>query len=158
MKLLVDKKCLLKKFSGKGGWVYAEIPEIKPNKNNPFGWVQISGNIDGFELKQYKLMPMGNGNLFLPVRAEIRKKIGKQAGDFISIQLYLDESSLAIPLEFVDCLKDEPKAYKQFYNLTESQQKTWLTYIFSVKTIDIQIAKIAYSIKSLLEGKKTPNS
>lgn len=28
-KPLVDKDCLLEKFSGKGGWTYAEIPEVQ---------------------------------------------------------------------------------------------------------------------------------
>lgn len=28
-KLLVDKDCLLEKFSGKGGWTYAEILEVQ---------------------------------------------------------------------------------------------------------------------------------
>ena len=72
---LVNAEYLLKKHPGKGGWTYAEIPEILQNKKNPFGWVKVRGNIDGFELKQYKLMPMGNNQLFLPVKAEIRKKV-----------------------------------------------------------------------------------
>jgi hypothetical protein len=37
--------------------------------------VQVSGTIDGFEIKRYKLMPMKNGSMFFPVRAEIRKTI-----------------------------------------------------------------------------------
>lgn len=73
-KPLVNSEYLLQKFPGKGGWTYAAIPEILQNKNNPFGWVKIKGSIDGFKLKQYKLMPMGNGKLFLPVKSEIRKK------------------------------------------------------------------------------------
>ena len=65
---LVDSLYLLKKFPGKGGWTYAEIPEVLQDKDNPFGWVKVSGNIDGYELKQYKLMPMGNGKLFYRLR------------------------------------------------------------------------------------------
>ena len=56
----------------------------------PFGWVKVRGFIDEFELKQYKLMPMGAGKLFLPVNAAIRKKIKKQAGDTVKIVLYPD--------------------------------------------------------------------
>ena len=34
---LVNRKFLLEKYPGKGGWTYAAIPEILQNKNNPFG-------------------------------------------------------------------------------------------------------------------------
>ena len=64
-KLLTDQKYLLEKFPGKGGWTYAKIPEIKPEKNNPFGWLCVNGFIDDYEIKNYHLMPMGNGGLFL---------------------------------------------------------------------------------------------
>ena len=62
-KPLVNNHYLLEKYPGKGGWTYAAIPEIKQNKNAPFGWVKVKGSIDDFELKQYKLMPMGNGKI-----------------------------------------------------------------------------------------------
>jgi len=49
---LVNKKYLLKKFAGKGGWTFAEIPEILQNKNNPFGWV----NYDGSFTTRFKIL------------------------------------------------------------------------------------------------------
>ena len=62
-KALVNKKYKLQKYPGKGGWVYTVIKEITPDKRAKFGWVQVSGTIDGFELKRYKLMPMKNGSM-----------------------------------------------------------------------------------------------
>ena len=64
-KPLVDKVYLLEKFTGKGAWTYAEIPEISQDKTAPFGWVKVKGFIDDYELNQHKLLPMGNGKLFL---------------------------------------------------------------------------------------------
>ena len=78
-KALVNAQYLLEKFPGKGGWTYAVIPDISPGKRIPFGWVRVSGSIDAHELKRYKLMPMGNGQMFLPVKAEIRKIINKKS-------------------------------------------------------------------------------
>ena len=40
---LVLKKNKLQKFAGKGGWTYARIPEIMPDKKTPFGWVKSKG-------------------------------------------------------------------------------------------------------------------
>jgi hypothetical protein len=76
-KPLVNNKYLLEKFPGKGGWTYAAITEVLQHKNSPFGWVKIKERIDALEIKNHKLMPMGNGRLFLPVNTEIRRKIGK---------------------------------------------------------------------------------
>lgn len=46
-KPLVNKKYLLEKYPGKGGWTYAVIPEVLQNKKAPFGWVKVKGTIDG---------------------------------------------------------------------------------------------------------------
>ena len=97
MKPLVNKKYSLEKFPGKGGWTFVRIPTISQNKNAKFGWVKVMGTIDGFEIKKYHLAPMGNGGLFLPVRAEIRKKIKKEEGDFVHIILYPDTETLEVP-------------------------------------------------------------
>lgn len=80
-KALVNKNYLLEKFSGKGGWTFAVIPEVAQDKHAPFGWVKVKGFIDDVEIYNYRLQPMGNGKLFLPVKAAIRKAIKKEAGD-----------------------------------------------------------------------------
>ena len=140
---LVNTEYLLQKFPGKGGWTYAEIPEIVPNKNSPFGWVRVKGSIDSYILKQYKLMPMGNGKLFLPVKAKIRKKIKKKAGDYVHIILHVDTSSLEIPTEIIACFKNEPKTlFKTFISFTEGEQKTYLDWIYQAKTEETKANRI----------------
>ncbi len=132
---LVNSNYLSQKFPGKGGWTYAAIPEIFQDKNNPFGWVKVKGAIDDFEINQYKLMPVGNGSLFLPVKAEIRKKIGKQAGDYFKVLIYSDESSLEIPNEIIDCFKVGPKqSYQTFLAFTEGERKAYLDWIYKAKS------------------------
>ncbi len=54
---LVNQSYLLQKFPGKGGWVYAAIPEVLQNKNNPFGWVKVKGSIDGCAFKVQETCP-----------------------------------------------------------------------------------------------------
>ena len=109
-KPFVNKSLLLERFSGKGGWTYARIPGVSPDKRNKFGWVRVKGFIDDYELKKYNLAPMSDGNMFLPVRAEIRKKIQKQEGDKVKVLLYLDNDEVVVPSDLMECLKDEPKA------------------------------------------------
>jgi hypothetical protein len=152
---LVNSEYLLQKFPGKGGWTYAAIPEVLQNKHNPFGWVKVNGTIDDFELNKYKLMPMGNGSLFLPVKAEIRKIIKKQAGDYVRVLLYADESPLKVPDEIIECFKNEPKeVYENFQNLTEGEQKTYLDWINSAKTDETKADRIIRMMDRLQKNLK----
>jgi hypothetical protein len=151
---LVNKKYKLQKYPGKGGWVYTVIKEITPDKRARFGWVQVSGTIDGFELKRYKLMPMKTGSMFLPVRAEIRKAIGKKEGDTVHIILYADNSSIEIPAEFLLCLEDEPSAKQFFLKLTESEQQYYIKWIYSAKQEETAIRRLAEAIVKLSKRRK----
>lgn len=150
-KPLVNKEFLLEKFQGKGGWTFAAIPEILQNPKAPFGWVTVKGSIDNFELKNYKLMPMGNGKLFLPVKAEIRKKIGKKEGDWVKIILYADNS---FPEEFLICLHEDSNAKNTFLTCTESEQKALVHWIYACKNEDEKIERIAKVINKLAAGEK----
>ena len=152
-KLLTNRQYRLQKYPGKGGWTYAEIPEVNYNRKNPFGWVQVNGSIDHVELKHYKLMPMGDSKLFLPVKAEIRKKIGKQEGDWVHVILYADDEPLHIPEEFLLCLKDEPDAEKFFNTLSESKKSEYLKWIYAAKTDDLKVNRMADAISKLAARK-----
>lgn len=152
---LIHKEYLLQKFPGKGGWTYAEIPEIVQNKNNPFGWVTVKGSIDAYELKHYKLMPMGNGHLFLPVKAAVRKLIKKEAGDYVLITLYSDESTYEIPEEIMTCFTNEPTQLKEnFLKFNGSEQKAYIDWIYEAKTENTQANRIATMMARLEKGLK----
>ncbi|UNY97396.1 YdeI/OmpD-associated family protein [Zhouia spongiae] len=148
-----DKKYLLEKFEGKGSWTYALIPEIPQNPKRPFGWVIVSGYIDHYPLKKVKLMPKGNGLLFLAVKAAIRKVIKKEAGDYVNITLYEDCSPLYIPDEILDCFHNEPKkAYNTFIQLEETKRKVYLDWIYSAKTEDTKAQRIIAMMDRLCKG------
>lgn len=150
----MNKKYLLEKVAGKGGWTYAAIAEVAPDKRSHFGIVRVKGSIDGFEISKYNLMPMGNGKLFLPVRAEIRKKIKKEAGDHVHIILYRDDEPMSIPEELLLCLEDEPKAFRFFKSLTESPQQLYVKWIYAAKTDETKVNRIAQSIDRLSKHEK----
>ena len=147
---IIDSILPLQKYPGKGGWTYAEIPGIKPDGKNPFGWMTVSGTIDDFILKQYKLMPSGKGNLFLPVKKEIRQHIKKEAGDFVHIKLFRDNSKLVIPQEIVECFKQESEfTYNTYKSLRESEQKAYLDWIYSARTEETKAKRILKMMEKL---------
>jgi hypothetical protein len=153
-KPLVNKSYKLEKWPGKGGWTFARVPEVIQDKHAPFGWVKVKGSIDGYEIKKSRLMPMGNGNLFLPIKAEIRKKIKKQQGDMVHVILYPDNEPLEIPDEMLLCLKDEPSALKFFKSLSESEQKFYIDWIYSARKEETKINRLAKCINRLQKGQK----
>ena len=148
-KLLVNKTYLLEKFPCKMGWTYTEIPEIMPDKNSPFSWVKVKGTIDGFEINNYHLMPSGKGTLMLAVKSEIRKKIKKEAGDYVHVILYLDTEPLKVPEELLLCLQDDTEALQFFNSLNESEQYNYVKWIYSAKTDQTKVDRITKTLIKL---------
>jgi len=153
-KPLVDKEYLLEKFPCKSGWTYAAIPEILPDKNAPFSWVKVRGSIDGFEIDRYHLMPSGKGTLMLSVKAEIRKKIKKQAGDYVHVILYSVNEPLEVPEELLLCLQDDTEALQFFNSLNEIEQHNYVKWIYSAKTDKTKVDRIAKTLVSLSKHQK----
>jgi hypothetical protein len=153
MTWLVDKVVRLQKFPGKGGWTYADIPEIKSDRHAPFGWVEVRGYVDDHPLEYYKLMPKGDGQMFLPVKAEVRKKIGKQAGDEVHIRLKLEDSELVVPEDIQDCIDQEGDLVKQrFSKLSRHRKKYYLDWINEAKRDETKVERIAEMIGHLEKG------
>lgn len=151
---LVNKHYKLHKFPWKGGWTFAEIPEIPQDKKAPFGWVKVKGSIDDYTFSDYRLMPMGNGHLFLPVKADVRKKIGKGEGDYVQIVLFKDESELEVPKDLLQCLADEPKAQETFFMLQENIQREFIQWIWSAKKKETIAERIAEVINMVIKGRR----
>jgi hypothetical protein len=153
MKPLTDKEYLLERFSGKGGWTYAEITEIPRSKEAAFGIVKVKGKIDSYEISSCTLMPMGNGRLMLAVKAEIRKKIGKEAGDYVHITLYEDDSVFEIPEELKLHLEEEG-AYKLFTSRKRWEQKMCCDWIFAAKREETKRERIIKTLYRLRRNEK----
>lgn len=99
-------------------------------------------------------MPMGNGKLFLPVKAGIRKQVKKQAGDIIHVVLFVDNERLEIPAEFSVCLQDEPEAQCFFHSLNENEQENYIKWIYAAKTPHTKENRMARAITRLAKQQK----
>ena len=114
----------------------------------------LKGTIDGFKISKYNMAPMSDGLFFLPIRTEIRKKIGKEAGETIEVILYPDHEPVKAPKELLECLADDPAALKFFNTLTDSNKKYYIEWIYSAKRVETKANRIAKTMDRLARGLK----
>ncbi|PUZ25895.1 hypothetical protein DCC81_16735 [Chitinophaga parva] len=136
----------------KTGWRYITIPaamaeQLQPGMRKSF---RVKGKVDQHAIAQAALLPMGEGDFILPLKADIRKAIGKGTGATVQVQMTADATPQQVNTLLLECLQDEPAALAFFNTLPRSHQMYFSKWIDSAKTEATLGKRIAQTVTAML--------
>lgn len=90
MEMLIENQILkLHYIPGFGAWTYhLQIPNTA-HLDSRWGFLKVSGTIDGYEIKNINLAPRKNEDKLISINKKILDAIGKSGNDFVTVTLYL---------------------------------------------------------------------
>ena len=154
---MVEFTALILQFKSQGektGWSYIEVPadlarELKSGNKKSF---RVRGMLDGFAVKGMALMPMGEGNFIMALKAEVRKGIHKNAGAMVQVKIEEDKDyKIEMPDDLKECFDFEaPEAFEFFNSLAKSHREYFIKWIESAKTNETRAKRIVNTVNAML--------
>lgn len=153
---MIECKAVIFKFGPQGektGWVCVSIPNKVAEKINPGvkKSFRIKGFIDDYSIKAKALLPMGDGDFVLPLKADIRKAIRKNIGNSVTLKIEADNAPVTLNEDLVACLAEEPAAEIFFNSLVMGHRKYFSNWIESAKTEQTKTKRIANTVNAMLK-------
>ena len=152
---MISFSATILKFGSQGektGWTYIVVPAKVAKKLNPGvkKSYRVKGKLDDHKIEKTALIPMGEGDFIMPINAAVRKATGKRFGATIKVQIELDKTPILPPSELIECLKDEPDAYKYFNSLPQGHRNYCTKWIEAAKTEPTKAKRIALVVKTMV--------
>ena len=149
--IVENEKLEIQYIPGNGAWTYQLIIPNTKNIKGKWGDLKVSGKIDNFEIKNKNLGPMKNSDKKMALNSEIRNSIGKGAGDFVNVTLYLENQNKEKNKEnemIFECFKDA-EVLSIFNKLKIDEQNEIILSINSTATENQKVEKIVKFIAKL---------
>ncbi|WP_316815199.1 YdeI/OmpD-associated family protein [Pedobacter nyackensis] len=152
---MITFKAEIERFAEKGektGWTYIFVPQaiandIKPDCRKSF---RVRGKLDQVEIEGMSLVPMGEGNFIIALNGEIRKKLKKQLGGVLELQLEEDKAfKIEMPEDLELCLTDEPHLLRNFLKQPKSHQNWYINWLNTAKTEATRTKRIVKIVSAM---------
>ena len=97
------------------------------------------------------------GRFLVPLSAENRAAAGVAAGDEVDVDIELDEAprEIAVPDDLAAALAVDDQARTYFDSLAFTHRKEWVRWIEEAKKPETRTTRVAKTVQSLREGKRT---
>lgn len=130
---------------------YIEIP-FDVEKEFKAKRVKVKAKFDGFEYRG-SIVKMGLPCYMIGLTKEVRKNIGKEAGDAVFVEIEKDEEirEIELPNDFKDGLEKNEKALEFYNSLSYSCKRKYLQLITSAKKIETREKRIHEAVIKLEE-------
>lgn len=149
--IVENEKLEIQYIPGNGAWTYQLIIPNTRDIKGKWGDLKVSGKIDNFEIKNKNLGPMKNADKKMALNSEIRKYIGKRAGDIVNVTLYLENQNkekINMNEMIFECFKDA-EVLNIFKKLKIEEQNEIIQNINSTATENQKVEKIVKIIAKL---------
>ena len=153
---MVEFTTIILQFAEQGektGWTYIEIPadmaqQLKPGNKKSF---RVKGMLDALPVNGMALMPMGEGNFIMALKAEVRKGIHKRAGAMLQVRLEADNDfKVEMPADLQECFDFEPEACEFYNSLAKSHREYFIRWIDEAKASETRAKRIVNTINAML--------
>ncbi len=146
-------EAVIKKVKGKNA-TYVEIPF---DVEEVFGAKRVKV-LAYFDEVQYRgsIVRMGLPCYMLGITKDIRKKIGKESGDIVTVRVEKDEEvrEIDMPEDFKKALKKDNEAVKFYEGLSYSAKRKYYQWITGAKKEETRQKRISEAVLKLKENKK----
>jgi hypothetical protein len=134
----------------KTGWSYIRVPaalagKLMPGNKKSF---RVKGKLDDHPIEKMALIPMGEGDFIMALKAAVRKAIRKQKGATLRVELEVD-TPIKPPKELLECLADEPEAMAYFASLPKSHQNYFGNWVREAKTEGTRTRRLACVVTAM---------
>jgi hypothetical protein len=149
--IVENEKLEIQYTPGNGAWTYHLILPNTKNIRGKWGDLKVSGKIDNYEIKNKNLAPLKDSDKKISLNSEIRKCIGKSAGEFVAVTLYLEKSNTEKENEdemIFECFKDA-EVLNVFNKLKIEEQNQIIQSITATATENQMVEKIVKVIAKL---------
>jgi hypothetical protein len=152
---VINFKAEIERFESNGektGWSYIFIPhalaeQIKPGERRS---IRVMGKIDGVEVNGVGLMPMGHGDFIMALNKDLRKKLRKEAGAKVELNLAFDaEFKIEMPDDLQICLADEQELLDQFLSMPKSHQNYFINWLNTAKTEPTKTKRLVMIVNAM---------